>query len=103
MVRHFWAAQGKPEKSIIVARKNGYHGSSVGSGSLGGMVAMHAQGGLPIPGIAHINQPHWYSEGGDMTPEEFGLARAQELEAYIQGGRDRVAAFIGSQFRVPGA
>ena len=103
MVRHFWAAQGKPGKSIIVARKNGYHGSSVGSGSLGGMVAMHAQGGLPIPGIAHINQPHWYSEGGDMTPEEFGLARAQELETYIQEvGADRVAAFIGEPIQGAG-
>ena len=26
---------------------------------------MHAQGGLPIPGIVHIAQPYWYGEGGD--------------------------------------
>ena len=30
--------------------------------------------------IEHIGQPHWYAEGGDMTPEEFGLLRARELE-----------------------
>jgi putrescine aminotransferase len=60
------------------------------------MSAMHAQGGLPIPDVHHINQPHWYAEGGDMTPEEFGLARARELEEAIhQIGEDRVAAFIG--------
>ena len=60
------------------------------------MVAMHAQGGLPIPGIAHINQPHWYSEGGDMTPEEFGLARAREndLERAIDAFRAGLALDI---------
>lgn len=95
MVRHYWALKGKPTKSIIISRKNAYHGSSVGSGSLGGMSAMHEQGGLPIPDIHHIDQPHWWSEGGDSNPEEFGLARAQELEkAILELGEDRVAAFI---------
>ncbi|KXF88741.1 aspartate aminotransferase family protein [Phaeobacter inhibens] len=95
MVRHYWAMKGKPTKSVIISRKNGYHGSSVGSGSLGGMTAMHEQGGLPIPDIHHINQPNWWAEGGDMSAEDFGLARAQELEqAILELGEDRVAAFI---------
>ena len=94
-VRHYWAALGKPEKTVIISRKNAYHGSSMGSASLGGMQAMHAQGGLPIGDIHHINQPFWYAEGGDLSPEEFGLARARELEAAIdQIGEGRVAAFI---------
>lgn len=79
MVRHYWAMKAKPTKSVIISRKNGYHGSSVGSGSLGGMTAMHEQGGLPIPDIHHINQPNWWAEGGDMSAEDFGLARAQEI------------------------
>ena len=96
MVRVYWAEKGQPEKSHIISRLNGYHGSTVGSGSLGGMTYMHAQGGLPIPGIHHIGQPDWWAEGGDMTPEEFGLARAQELEAKIlELGPEKVAAFIG--------
>jgi len=95
MVRHYWGLKGKPSKSVIISRKNAYHGSSVGSGSLGGMTAMHAQGGLPIPDIHHIDQPNWWAEGGDMAPEDFGLARAQELEkAILELGEDRVAAFI---------
>ncbi|WP_425039898.1 aspartate aminotransferase family protein [Primorskyibacter sp. S187A] len=96
MVRHYWALKGQPEKRIIISRKNAYHGSSVGSGSLGGMVGMHAQGGLPIPDIHHINQPDWWSEGGEMDREEFGLARARELEQAIEElGPENVAAFIG--------
>lgn len=95
MVRTYWAMQGKPSKTVIISRKNAYHGSSVGSGSLGGMTPMHEQGGLPIPDIHHINQPNWWSEGGNMTPEAFGLACAQELEQTILAmGEDRVAAFI---------
>ncbi|OIQ28214.1 MAG: aspartate aminotransferase family protein [Alphaproteobacteria bacterium MedPE-SWcel] len=95
MVRHYWAMKDKPTKSIIISRKNAYHGSSVGSGSLGGMSAMHAQGGLPIPDVHHINQPNWWAEGGPMSPGDFGLARAQELEqAILELGEDRVAAFI---------
>jgi len=95
MVRTYWALKGKPTKSVIISRKNAYHGSSVGSGSLGGMAHMHAQGGLPIPDILHIGQPHWWAEGGEMNPEEFGLMRARELEeAILEMGEDRVAAFI---------
>ena len=37
MVRHYWAMKGQPERNIILSRKNAYHGSSMGSGSLGGM------------------------------------------------------------------
>ena len=95
LVRTYWATKGKPEKKIIISRKNAYHGSSVGSGSLGGMTPMHEQGGLPIPDIIHINQPNWWAEGGDKSPEEFGIAKAKELEEVIMGqGENRIAAFI---------
>lgn len=95
LVRTYWAEKGKPSKKIIISRKNAYHGSTVGSASLGGMAGMHAQGGLPIPGIHHIDQPNWWAEGGDTTPEEFGLDRARQLEqAILDLGEDNVAAFI---------
>ncbi|MEO0704004.1 MAG: aspartate aminotransferase family protein [Pseudomonadota bacterium] len=103
MVRTYWAMKGQPDKSIIISRKNAYHGSSVGSGSLGGMTGMHAQGGMPIPGIVHIGQPNWWAEGGDMTPEDFGIARARELETAIaEHGADRVAAFIAEPIQGAG-
>ena len=103
MVRTYWAQKGKPDKKIVISRKNAYHGSSVGSASLGGMSGMHAQGGLPIPDIHHINQPNWWSEGGDLSPEEFGLARARELEQAIHDlGEDNVAAFIAEPIQGAG-
>ncbi|PRY26145.1 putrescine aminotransferase [Aliiruegeria haliotis] len=103
LVRHYWAAKGKPEKKVIISRENAYHGSTMAGASLGGMQPMHAQGGLPIADIVHIGQPNWYAEGGEMTPEEFGLARARELEAKIaELGEDKVAAFIAEPIQGAG-
>jgi len=103
LVRWFWSIQGKPYKKWIIGRHNGYHGSTVAGVSLGGMKAMHGQGDLPIPGIAHIQQPYWYGEGGEMSPEEFGLAAARELEKKIlELGPHNVAAFIGEPIQGAG-
>ncbi len=104
MARTYWAEKGKPTKKTIISRENAYHGSTVAAASLGGMKAMHAQGGLPIPDIAHIGQPNWYGEGGDMDPDAFGLMRARELEAKIEElGEERVAAFIAEPIQGAGA
>lgn len=103
MVRTYWAQKGKPEKKVIISRKNAYHGSTLGGASLGGMSGMHAQGGLPIPDIFHIDQPNWWAEGGDMSPEEFGLERARQLEKAINDlGEDKVAAFIAEPIQGAG-
>jgi len=67
LVRHYWAAKGKPDKTVIISRKNAYHGSTMGGASLGGMKPMHKQGGLPIPDIVHIDQPNWWAEGGEAA------------------------------------
>jgi len=103
LVRHYWASLDKPSKKVIISRKNAYHGSSIGAGSLGGMSSMHAQGGLPIPDIIHINQPYWYGEGENLSPEEFGKKRALELEDKINElGSENIGAFIGEPIQGAG-
>jgi putrescine aminotransferase len=124
MVRRYWDIQGQPQRKKIIGRVNGYHGSTMAGASLGGMAAMHAQGGLPIPDIHHIEQPHWFASGRAMSAppaggysdgppggasrswerpgdrlvsrDEFGLIAAGWLEAkIIELGAENVAAFIG--------
>ncbi|MEW5769418.1 MAG: aspartate aminotransferase family protein [Pseudomonadota bacterium] len=96
MVRHYWATLGQPERSVIISRKNAYHGSTMCGASLGGMSYMHAQGGLPIPGIVHIEQPYHFGLAPDMDRDAFGIEAAGWLEAKIlEVGADKVAAFIG--------
>jgi len=103
MVRRYWDLKGKSGKKTIISRINGYHGSTVAGASLGGMSVMHEQGDLPIPGIVHIPQPYWYGESGDMSPDEFGIWAAQQLEAKIQElGEDKVAAFIAEPIQGAG-
>lgn len=103
MVKRYWDLKGQPSKKIIIGRINGYHGSTVAGASLGGMGYMHKQGDLPIAGIEHIAQPYWFGEGGDLTPEEFGLQRARALEEKIlELGADKVAAFIAEPIQGAG-
>ena len=94
-VRRYWELLGEPQKSVIISRKNGYHGSTVGAASLGGMKFIHDVGARPIPGIVHIDQPYWFGEGRDKDAQAFGVQVALQLEAKIlELGLDSVAAFI---------
>jgi putrescine aminotransferase len=102
MVRRYWDVMGQPGRTVIISRHNAYHGSTMAGASLGGMAGMHAQGGLPIPGITHIEQPYWWqhgrptSERTGLSRDDFGLQAARWLEDRIaEIGADKVAAFIG--------
>ncbi|HEV7270089.1 aspartate aminotransferase family protein [Pseudoxanthomonas sp.] len=96
LVRHFWAVQDQPQKTIFIGRHDGYHGTTMAGASLGGMKGMHKQGGLPIPDIHHIDPPFWFADGGDLSEDEYGLVAARRLEQKIlELGPERVAAFIG--------
>jgi putrescine aminotransferase len=104
MVRRYWDILGQPERQVIISRKNAYHGSTMAGASLGGMSGMHAQGGLPIPGIVHIEQPYWFENAtAGMSRDEFGLVAAGWLEAKItELGAGKVAAFIGEPIQGAG-
>jgi len=96
LVRRYWRVRGEDQRRTFISRVNGYHGSTCAAASLGGMQPMHALDGLPLSGFEHIRQPYWYQEGGDLSPDEFGLAAARALEEKIlELGAETVAAFIG--------
>ncbi len=103
MVRTYWDKMGQPERHTIISRDNAYHGSTVAAASLGGMKSMHKQGGLPIPGIVHVDQPYWFGSDRSMSEDEFGLAAARSIEDKIKEiGADTVAAFIGEPIQGAG-
>jgi len=103
MVRRYWDILGQPQRSVIIGRRNGYHGSTMAGASLGGMSDMHAQGGLPIAGIEHIEQPFWFKLGQGRSRDEFGLEAAGWLEDKIlELGADKVAAFVGEPIQGAG-
>lgn len=96
LVRRYWDVLGYKGRHTIISRFNSYHGSTMAGASLGGMDGMHAQGGLPIPGIVHIGQPSYAAAGRGMSEDDFGVEAASWLEKKIRAiGADKVAAFIG--------
>jgi len=106
LVWRYWEAMGKPEKRVVISRKNAYHGSTIAGSSLGGMEEMHKQGGI-IPDIVHVEQPNWFAKrcelGKDIDREEFGRQVAQSLADKIEElGVDKVAAFIAEPIQGAG-
>ncbi|WP_297491858.1 aspartate aminotransferase family protein [Acidocella sp.] len=100
--RVYWQTLGKPEKKIVIGREYGYHGSTMLGASAGGMADMHRQGG-DLPNFEHVLPPYWYGKGGQMSPEEFGIYAAREVEKKILAlGAENIAAFIGEPIQGSG-
>ena len=96
--RFFWRAQGRPEKSKIIARELSYHGSTVAASSATGVSEFSEVFGPRLPGFLHIASPYPYrfeipaGAAPGVTP---GVAAANLLEqAILREGPETVAAFI---------
>ncbi|MGB0504794.1 MAG: aminotransferase [Pikeienuella sp.] len=96
LVWYYNNARGKPEKKKIISRVKGYHGVTIVSGSLTGLVNNHRDFDLPVDRILHTGTPHFWREAKDGESElEFSARLAAELdELIIREGPDTVAAFI---------
>ena len=94
MVRRYWDIKGEPGRTQFIARTNAYHGTTIGSMSLGGMARMHAQG-PHLDGISHVRQPYGFGEAGGLDDAAFGAVLAQDLEDRITAiGAHNIAAFV---------
>lgn len=97
MVWYYNNAMGRPKKKKFLARKKGYHGITVASGSLTGLPGNHGDFDLPAIPVHHLTCPHHYrfAEQGE-SEEAFSERLAAELEAVIETeGAETIAAFIG--------
>ncbi|OAN44478.1 aspartate aminotransferase family protein [Magnetospirillum moscoviense] len=89
-------ALGRPDKKKIIARERAYHGVTVATASLTGLVNNQRSFDVPIDRIFHTGCPHYwrYGEKGE-SEEQFATRRAEELEKLILAeGPDTVAAFF---------
>ncbi len=96
MIWYFNNAIGRPEKKKLIGRIKGYHGVTIGSASLTGLPYNHKLFDLPIQGVLHTSNPHFYHEGRDGESEQdFSTRMAAELEEMIlREGPDTVAAMF---------
>jgi len=94
LARHYWVLKGEPKRRIIISRRNAYHGSTIASGSMGGMTHVHHHSYPLYEGFRHVMDPYWYGESfAGETPEAFGLRAAHAFEEEIlRCGPENVAA-----------
>jgi adenosylmethionine-8-amino-7-oxononanoate aminotransferase len=91
LIRHRTSLQGRPEKTHIIGRREGYHGMTFGAVSATGGTAYRSGVGPLLPGFSHISQP---------SPDDADAA--EELEAEIRArGAESVAAFIAEPISLP--
>ena len=103
LARYYWQLKGQPERNVLIARRNAYHGSTIAGASLGGMKHMHVQGGPWVPGIEHVMQPYPFGEGFGEDPAAFCQRAVDEIEQKIlEVGPDKVAAVIGEPIQGAG-
>ena len=89
-------ALGKPKKKKFLARKKGYHGITVASGSMTGIPANHRLFDLPLPNFFHTDTPHFYREQISNETEDGFVARLTSNleELIIKEGSDSFMAMI---------
>ena len=93
---HYYNSSGRPKKRKIIARKNGYHGSTIGAASLSGLPYMHDSFSLPIDGVLFTECPHYHRNRlPGESADEYSIRLADDLEQLILSeDPDTIAAFI---------
>ncbi len=96
IVWHYNYIKGQPEKKKIISRWGSYHGTSISSASLTGLVSFHKPYNLPLPEVRHTEMPHYYRFGHEGESEEAFTARiVGALEKMIlDEGPETIGAFI---------
>lgn len=95
LTRAYWKAKGQPGKTKFISLKQGYHGSSSGAASLGGIPIFNTQMDPGLPGMIHMARPYCYRCELGKTYPACQLDCAAELERIIQReGADTIGAFI---------
>jgi len=96
IVWYYHNVLGKPEKKKIIARRGGYHGSTLAGASLSGLSHMHGAFDLPLDRFIHVEAPHyWRNAPAGLTELEYSDLLASNLEeCIVRNGPDTVGAFI---------
>lgn len=89
--------RGETERSHFIARRQSYHGATLGALSVGGHTARRTlYAPMLAPGMSHIAPCYAYRhQREDESAQAYGLRAAGELEAEIlRVGPHKVAAFV---------
>ncbi|MGE4243331.1 aspartate aminotransferase family protein [Ramlibacter sp.] len=96
MARQYFVETGQPERTHFIARRQSYHGNTLGALAVGGNAWRREPFAPILVEATHVSPCYPYREQlQDETPEQYGQRLANELETAIERvGRNKVIAFV---------
>ncbi|SFD93849.1 aspartate aminotransferase family protein [Paracidovorax konjaci] len=96
MARQYFVEIGQPQRTHFIARRQSYHGNTLGALAVGGNAWRREPFAPLLVPATHVAPCYPYREQrADETPEQYGQRLADELDAAIRAqGPDRVIAFV---------
>lgn len=96
MARQYFVEVGQPQRRHIIARRQSYHGNTIGALATGGNAMRRQQFQPLLPETHHVSPCYAYRDKGNgETPEAYAARLADELEAKIRElGPECVMAFV---------
>lgn len=96
LARQYFVERGEPQRKHLIARRQSYHGNTLGALAVGGNEWRRTQFSPLLFDVSHIAPCYEYAEkSDDETIDEYGQRVANELEEEIlRLGIDSVMAFI---------
>ncbi len=96
LARQYFVERGEAQRRYLIARRQSYHGITLGALAIGGREAQRRPFAPLLIETHHVSPVYEYRERRpDETPEAYGERLAQELEAKIaELGGENVIAFV---------
>ncbi len=96
LARQYFVEKGEPQRARFIARRNSYHGNTLGALAVGGNAWRRRQFAPLLIDVEHVAPTYAYRDQRDNeTPEQYCARLAVELEATIaRVGGSNVIAFI---------
>ena len=96
LARQYFVERGEPQRRYIIARRQSYHGVTLGALAIGGREWQRKQFAPLLIETHHVSPAYEYrGRRADETPPAYGARLADELEAKIHElGGDNVIAFV---------
>ena len=99
LAHYYFQARGRPSKKLILARRDGYHGSTYLAASISGsaqnLAGFHHLAGGESPLVHHLASPNLYRAPAGLSEAGYLAWLIAELEARIaELGAENIACFV---------
>ena len=96
LARQYFIEIGQPQRQHIIARRQSYHGNTLGALATGGNLWRRKQFAPLLVEVSHVSPCYTYRDQRETESEEqYGQRLAHELEVEIRRlGADKVIAFV---------